>query len=393
MVAAASPLRSSPGSRLAALVGMAMLIGACGSASPGALSSGSAESSPVPAAPATSQATAPPTSRASSPASPVPTPAPLPDAVAVKPIASIRVASPGELVEADGAIWVTSRTGISRIDPATNAVTATIKLGDGTGNDLAWISGDGDGLWVPVYGSNVVDRIDPGKRTVVAKVAVGVNPEGVAATPTGIWVANHHDGTVDRIDPATNMVVATVHLSNPLGSGPQPVAAGLGRVWVGVVSSRSVARIDPATNKSEALIHVPDPAEPCGGIAVGADAIWSSSCMNSPTLARIDPATDEVVAEIAVGGQPNNGGMGDPVLVDGAPWIPVSTYLDRTTGSSRPGTIVRIDPSSNQVDRVLDMGAAFEPFGMLVTANSVWVVDTATDGGRVIRLPLSALRG
>ena len=375
--------------RLVALVATATLIvGACGPGGQAVPSSASATTASAAAV------TLPPSSSvASSPSvpAPPPTPAPLPTAVPLKVAVSIDLPYATGIAELDGAIWVTTATGVSRIDPATNKVTATIQLGKGAVGELAWLSGSKDGLWVSDYETSTVYRIDPSTRQILATIPVGLNPEGIVATPDGVWVANHHDGTVSRIDPTTNAVVATVHVTKDGNNGPQPIASGLGSIWVGSPNNTSVDRIDPATNQVQAKVYDPWPGEACGGFAIATGAVWSSSCMDSPTITRIDPTTNKVIAAISVGGDPGNGGMGDPVLVNGLPWAPVSNYIDRGSGGTRPGALVRIDPVANQVDRVLGIGDSIEPQGMIATSNSVWLIDTTTDGGRVLRVRLSAL--
>jgi virginiamycin B lyase len=82
---------------------------------------------------------------------------------------------------------------------------------------------------VSEYDTDTLFRIDPTTGHIVATIKVGLNPEGVVATPTAVWVANHHDGTVSRIDPATNAVVASVQVTKAGNSGPQPIASGLGQ--------------------------------------------------------------------------------------------------------------------------------------------------------------------
>ena len=61
-------------------------------------------------------------------------------------------------------------------------------------------------------GSNSVSVIDSASNTVVATVAVGSGPYGVAVNPDAnlIYVANSISGNVSVIDGASNTVVATV---------------------------------------------------------------------------------------------------------------------------------------------------------------------------------------
>ena len=61
-------------------------------------------------------------------------------------------------------------------------------------------------------GSNSVSVIDTATNTVVATVAVGFAPLGVAVNPAGtrVYVANNGSNNVSVIDTATNTVAATV---------------------------------------------------------------------------------------------------------------------------------------------------------------------------------------
>src|SRR5260221_12611304 len=72
--------------------------------------------------------------------------------------------------------------------------------------------------------ANTVSVIDTASNTVVATVAVGSGPFGVAITPDGTraYVANENSNSVSVIDTASNTVVATV----AVGSGPN---------WVGIL--------------------------------------------------------------------------------------------------------------------------------------------------------------
>jgi YVTN family beta-propeller protein len=75
-----------------------------------------------------------------------------------------------------------------------------------------------------------VSRIDPETNAVVATIRVGHEPSGIAVGDGAIWVVNRTDFTVSRIDPGTNRVIATI----PIGNRPTGIAAGGGSVFVAV---------------------------------------------------------------------------------------------------------------------------------------------------------------
>ncbi|MEY4926351.1 MAG: hypothetical protein RI894_787, partial [Bacteroidota bacterium] len=72
--------------------------------------------------------------------------------------------------------------------------------------------------YIPHYISNTVSVINTATNAVVATVAVGNGPYGLSVSPDGsrIYVANQNSNTVSVINTATNAVVATV----AVGSSP-----------------------------------------------------------------------------------------------------------------------------------------------------------------------------
>lgn len=304
----------------------------------------------------------------------------------ITPVAAIAYTDSGA-IEFDGTVlWFVGTSGrISRIDPATNTIGVPTIIFDPMSNDGA-VAVNGAGLWFGNYDTNLVYRIDPATLTVVAKIPAGANPTGAGATDTAIWIANHRGGSVTRIDPATNAVVATITVSKPGPGGPHGIGLGLGSVWVsagnpGVLDTGSggtVVRIDPATNAITATIQIPPLGSACGGFAISEQAVWMDSCGDQRNLIRIDPTTNKVVATIDIGGY-----GWTPVLINGAPWLALSGIRD-----TDPGRLLRIDPASNTVDRVVSLGDAFKGGGLVVAAGSVWVTDVANN--QVLRLPLAA---
>jgi YVTN family beta-propeller protein len=130
---------------------------------------------------------------------------------------------PTLVVIGQGAVWVANQfdNSVSRIDPQTNRVVATIPVPDGVadlavGRDAIWAAGD------------LVVRIDPQTNRVVATVPLGAQPSSLAATDDAVWVTNVVDGTITRIDPQTNQVTATIHTVGE----PVQVAANDRAVWV-----------------------------------------------------------------------------------------------------------------------------------------------------------------
>ena len=101
---------------------------------------------------------------------------------------------------------------------------ATIPVGEGP----ITIVGDDDEVWVGLFWSNEVVRIDPARRVVVARVPVGKGLWGMALGGGSVWVANRDSSSLTRIDGRSNRVTATISLA----AAPYGVAYDDGRLWV-----------------------------------------------------------------------------------------------------------------------------------------------------------------
>jgi streptogramin lyase len=313
--------------------------------------------------------------------SPSPSPSPsigpsFPPAVSVVPIATIPVDAPMALGSDGTTIWLfTANSELVRIDSQTNTVTATAKV-DLTTDDFQGLAGDDAGLWVTDWGTNQVLRFDPRSLRLVTSIDTAALSKGMLLSGGTLWVANTRGGSVQRIDPTRNIVTATIAVGPTGPSGPNWLAGGLGSVWTGVPNNASVVRINGATNKIEATIPIRSPASPCGGMAAGSTAIWVTSCDGSNFVAQIDPTTNTQVGTIDLGGR----GYTIAMVAD-RPWI-----------SPTGGQIVRIDPATHTVDRVIAPGSGFTGGGdVVVAAGSFWVVDSTAN--RLLRLPIAAFGG
>jgi YVTN family beta-propeller protein len=142
---------------------------------------------------------------------------------------------------ADGAVWVASDAGVTRISARSNAVSRTIGLGVVVPTALAL--GEG-ALWVAArpgfyccplgrpkaIGKGTLTRIDPATNSVEATIPIGGNPAGVAVGEGSVWIADRGTRSVVRVDPERNRVVARIKV----GSRPRGIAVGDGSVWISV---------------------------------------------------------------------------------------------------------------------------------------------------------------
>lgn len=119
------------------------------------------------------------------------------------------------------------------------------------------------------------------------------------ATADSIWVSNLFSATVSRIDSATGRLIATIQVGGRPGV---PVVAG-DSLWVPNHQSGTVSRIGISSNEVLATIRV---LAPIGPPAVFAGSIWVVSSLRQGTVIRIDPATNQVVESHPTGILPNS---------------------------------------------------------------------------------------
>lgn len=307
---------------------------------------------------------------------PSPTISPKISPTTVTPEATIPVLGPVGIATDGQSVWLfTSGGQLVRIDPTTNTVAVSVSLNP-LKDAYQGLAVNKGGAWLTDWDTSLVQRFDPTTLDLLGSIAVGPNPKGVLATDAAVWVANTRGGSVARIDPATNTVVATVSPTGPTGpSGPNWLAEGLGSIWTGVPNSSSIVRIDEATNAIVARIVVAKNS-PCGGLAVGPAAVWITGCAGTTLLSRIDPITNKESTTIELGGHAYT-----VALVAGAPWT-----------SPEDGLLVRVNPTTNVIDRVVAPGPGYRGGGDVVVADgSLWLVDYARN--QVIRIALSDLGG
>jgi streptogramin lyase len=241
---------------------------------------------------------------------------------------------------------------VERIDPATNTVTLRATVGEG----FALAVGEG-AVWAPNHDAGTLSRIDPATGTVVATIPIpGVGPHGVVTTPGAVWVATEgppdKPGSIVRIDPATNSIVSTIGL--PGNFGAEDLAAGAGSVWAN--AQGVVLRIDPATDRIAATIPV---GQVCGGIAANDASVWSASsvCQGGQGLMHIDPASNSVADGILI----KREFASDVTIGDDGVWAV----------TARAFYLARVNPSTNRVTGTLNLpqgGTA-----VAVAGGSVWV--------------------
>lgn len=193
---------------------------------------------------------------------------------------------PDYLAVTNDAVWVKTDSGtLQRIDPATNRVTRTVKLG----TELCQGMGSaGDAVWA--CDDTGVARVDSRTGGVTDRVAVGkVREQGTYPVGHGrIWVIGGDAMSVTGIDLATRKAVTTV----PLGTRCGGAAVSAAHVWVTCRNDDLLLRIDPASGAVDARLTL---LESPTFVSARDDAVYVAY---RDGVARLDAATSAVTAAV-----------------------------------------------------------------------------------------------
>jgi hypothetical protein len=292
---------------------------------------------------------------------------------------------PTDAAIAPSGVWVTNWLDltVSRIDPATNSVLQTLKVGTATlaGDVLDVMApsniafGEGS-LWVALEGlhldpsavpevqpkAGAILRLDPTTAAVQATIPIGTGPIDIVVSPGAVWVALINDKSVARIDTTTNQATGSI----PVTSFPLGVAFGAGSLWVGGENG-SVTRIDPATGQSTATIQTQDTG---GAVAFGGNALWITNFghdgASDGKVSRIDPATNQVVASVGIGSVGKSGTFDTIAVAGGSVWV----------GMNNAPTIVRVSATTNAI--LQRVTVAHDVYSITASDHTVWAVHRLT---------------
>ncbi len=250
---------------------------------------------------------------------------------------------------------------VSVIDTASNRVVADIAVG--TEPIGVAVSPDGTKVFITNAMDNSVSVIDTGSNQVTANITVGSGPVGVAASPDGsqVYVANYYNNSVSVIDTGSNQVTANITvLYQPWGIAVSPDGT---KAYVTCSQYNLVSVIDTASDHVVANITVG--YEPVG-VAISPDGtrayVTNLNLINN-SVSVIDTASDQAVANIPVGSQP----LGVAVSPDGTKVF---------VANSRDSTVSVIDTASGQA--VATIPAGNNPVGVAVSmdGSTLYVVNS-----------------
>jgi YVTN family beta-propeller protein len=218
-------------------------------------------------------------------------------------------------------------------------------------------------VWVHAFDAGTVFRVDPNTNAVVATIDVGQGPGDVAVQGGFVWVLNHGDSTVSKIDSQTNKVVATITLPPPIGH----LAVSPGAVWVASIAGNEIRKIDPQTDKVVATIQSSDgPA----AMSYGAGSLWVCGWTDGAVV-RLNPATNQTIKRFDIGTALGNACAGIYAL-DNTVWV------ELFSGENDSGAMVnRVDPVANTVGKIYSLPDNLTE-GIVADAQGAWVIDPGT---------------
>jgi YVTN family beta-propeller protein len=145
---------------------------------------------------------------------------------------------------------------LSRVDATTDVVTATIRYGAaGQLGDFYDSAAYGFGsVWVASDEHGTVTRVDPATNQVTATIPVASRPAQITVTSDAVWVAHFLQPLATRIDPATD---ARTQYAAPAGA-PLTGAAGDGSsIWLLVNQPQTLLHWTPVTTSSSTPMRPP----------------------------------------------------------------------------------------------------------------------------------------
>jgi YVTN family beta-propeller protein len=237
---------------------------------------------------------------------------------------SIAVGSLPTDVEADrtgtfGYVTNQFSSNVGVIDLASNAQVATIPV---SGDPYRVVlSPDGASLFVTGNADSLF-IVDVASRTIAARLAVGLDANGLAADYTGtrLYVSNQSDGTVSEVDLTTNTVVRTI----PVGGHPQELVLSPGGTLLFVADeagSVQVWSLRKGTKRGEIAV-------PGGAFAMAVSPDWRQLYISSSlggAVYLIDWKTGANLKTVTTGGMPRRIGFtangATAVVANEAGWV------------------------------------------------------------------------
>jgi DNA-binding beta-propeller fold protein YncE len=249
-----------------------------------------------------------------------------------------------DVIFAADSVWTTTSDGVARIDPATDAIVATITAG-AFPHRLVVAAGS---LWVTVADPTTLVRIDLATNKIVARIPIG-SPMALAAADGGVWVAGATAGSIVFVDARTNTSTTSI----AVGDAPSGIVVFEGELWA-TSGARRLVRVDTSTSLKSTSVDLPGTDE-VKVVVAALGRIWFAG---HDSVTMYDPATGKV-GRHAVPNYPT-------ITFDGR---------DLWVASGWNSTIQRIDPNSFAVlgQQTLPIDQSQWAAPVAVGAGSIWI--------------------
>ena len=232
-------------------------------------------------------------------------------------VTTIAIAAPAiDVATGLGSVWVATGSNgtILRIDPGLARVTNVIPLSrpDATVVPTASsVAVSGGRLWVGAFSG--LAAIDPASGTILKRFDFGGFPAlQLAARDGSVW-GTYQTQTAHSVETSTNRASGAFYA----GSFLLGLARDGSAVWLGGGPDGELWKLDPETG---VRIGASRAGHGTNAVAVGAGSVWVASWRDS-SIIRVDPASGDVLATIAIPGEP-----ADLVVRDGLVWAAVKEH-------------------------------------------------------------------
>jgi hypothetical protein len=200
-----------------------------------------------------------------------------------------------------GSAWACRGTDVVRVDFTKRAVVASVPVGKVDGSNLLTAF---DRVWVLTGDGTTMRDIDPTTNRAGPAIDLGVHGYELADDQRGIWVVSNVDNAVVLVDPASRAVTQRLTTTKP----PWAVAFGSG-TWVGLIGStlhfddagKVVGTVDVGSGRS-------------GSMAVNGDDLWIRS-EEDAFLTHLDTRTGRTVEQFTA-----QASGGDVIVAFGSVW-------------------------------------------------------------------------
>ena len=191
---------------------------------------------------------------------------------------------------------------LGRVDLVARRQTDTLSLGGSAYRVL--LSADGNKLFVAsgngfvAPGNGTLRVVHPSTLSVLATIAIPLEPNGIARIGDRLYVSSASAGTITEINLATNSVARTL----PIGGRPQDIAPSTDGSEMYVANEwGTVAVVTIATGAIAAQLPVDEGAF---GLALAPDGYLYVALSHTGKVVVIDPKTRTTRATITTGGIP-----------------------------------------------------------------------------------------